>query len=381
MLTTEKVEIREVTTKAELRKFVDFPNVLYRDVPQFIPAFYGDDLEDWDREKNPAFEYCEAKNFLAYRDGEIVGRIGAILSHKANEIWGTKRMRFTQVDFIDDAEVSAALFAKVEQWAREKGCDQVHGPLGFCDMDREGMLVEGFDRTSMFITYYNHPYYNDHLAALGYRKDVDWLEYLLEVPTPETEMGQKLIRLAERVRSYGKYRTLDITRRSQISPALIEKVFRLLNKAYAPLYGVVPLNERQIQKYTKKFLPLVNPNLLSLVVDQDDNLVAVGVCAPSVAKAIKKSNGRLFPTGWIGVLRAFSKNDLADLFLIAVDPELQGMAINVLVMERIMHGANRMGITHAETGPMLETNTKIHNQWKNFEKEHHKRRRCYIKDI
>ena len=180
--TTSRVEIREVTTKGELRKFVDYPNQLYRDVPQFVPAFYGDDLADWDREKNPAFDYCEARCFLAYRDGEIVGRIGAILSHRANEKWGTRRMRFSQVDFIDDREVSAALFAAVEDWAREKGCTQVHGPLGFCDMDREGMLVEGFDRRSMFITYYNHPYYNEHLEALGYGKDTDWVENLIHVP-------------------------------------------------------------------------------------------------------------------------------------------------------------------------------------------------------
>ena len=163
---TTKVEIREVTTKEELRRFIDYPNVLYRDVEQYIPSFYSDDLDDWNRDKNPAFSYCEAKCFLALRDDEIVGRIGAILSHKANQTWNTRRMRFTQVDFIDDREVSAALFAAVEDWARSKDCTQVHGPLGFCDLDREGMLIEGFDCRSMFITYYNHPYYNEHLAAL-----------------------------------------------------------------------------------------------------------------------------------------------------------------------------------------------------------------------
>ena len=167
---TTKVEIREVTTKEELRRFIDYPNVLYRDVEQYIPSFYSDDLDDWNRDKNPAFSYCEAKCFLALRDDEIVGRIGAILSHKANQTWNTRRMRFTQVDFIDDREVSAALFAAVEDWARSKGCTQIHGPLGFCDLDREGMLIEGFDRKSMFITYYNHPYYIEHMNRLGYGK-------------------------------------------------------------------------------------------------------------------------------------------------------------------------------------------------------------------
>lgn len=179
------VSIVEVTTKAQLRRFVDYPNQLYRGVPQFVPATYGDDLSDWDRQKNPAFSYCDARCWLAERDGEIVGRIGAIRSRKANEKWGTNRMRFTQVDFIDDPEVSAALFAAVEDWARELGCTAVHGPLGFTDMDREGMLVEGFDRRSCFFTYYNHPYYIDHMAALGYVKDVDWIEELITVPTDE----------------------------------------------------------------------------------------------------------------------------------------------------------------------------------------------------
>lgn len=381
MLVKNRVEIREVCSKAELRQFVDYPNQLYRDIPQFVPAFYGDDLADWDRSKNPAFEYCEARNFLAWRDGEIVGRIGAILSHKANETWGTNRMRFSQVDFIDDMEVSAALFHAVENWAREKGCSQVHGPLGFCDMDREGMLVEGFDRRSMFITYYNHPYYNDHLIALGYAKDTDWVENLIDIPTPDSETGIKLHRLAERVLSRGKYHKVAITRKGQITAKHIEQAFRLVNKAYAPLYGVVELSEKQVKKYANKFVPLVNPELLCMVMDEQENLVAFGVCAPSMAKAMKKHRGRLFPVGWVDVLRALGKNDTMDLLLIAVDPDVQGLAINAVIMDHILRGAARLGITKAESGPTLETNEKVQSQWKFFQREQHKRRRCYIKDI
>lgn len=381
MLVKNKVEIREVCSKAELRQFVDYPNQLYRDVPQFVPAFYGDDLADWDRSKNPAFEYCEARNFLAWRDGEIVGRIGAILSHKANETWGTNRMRFSQVDFIDDTEVSAALFQAVEDWAREKGCSQVHGPLGFCDMDREGMLVEGFDRRSMFITYYNHPYYNDHLIALGYAKDTDWVENLIDIPAPDSETGIKLHRLAERVLSRGKYHKAAVTRKGQITAKHIEQAFRLVNKAYAPLYGVVELSEKQVKKYANKFVPLVNPDLLCMVMDEQENLVAFGVCAPSMAEAMKKHRGRLFPVGWVDVLRALGKNDTMDLLLIAVDPDVQGLAINAVIMDHILRGAARLGITKAESGPTLETNEKVQSQWKFFQHEQHKRRRCYIKDI
>lgn len=381
MKVTSRVEIREVLTRGDLRQFVDYPNQLYRDVPQFVPAFYGDDLADWDKEKNPAFRYCDARCWLAWRDGEIVGRIGAIISHKSNETWNTNRMRFTQVDFIDDPDVSAALFETVENWARELGCDQVHGPLGFCDMDREGMLVEGFDRRSMFITYYNHPYYPEHLERLGYAKDADWVENLIAIPTPDSKEGVRLHKIAQRVLKHGNYRVLDITRKSQINTKIIEEVFRLVNKAYAALYSVVELNDEQISKYAKKFLPVVNPDLLALVVDNEDKLVAFGVCAPSMAEPLKKSRGRLFPTGWVGVLKSLNKNDTMDLLLIAVDPELQGTALNAVVMDRILHGANRMGITTAESGPTLEMNERVQAQWKFFEHEQHKRRRCFIKDI
>ena len=381
MKTRTKVEIREVLTKADLRKFVDYPNVLYRDVPQYVPAFYGDDLADWDRKKNPAFSYCDARCWLALREGEIVGRIGAILSHKSNETWNTNRLRFSQVDFIDDPEVSSALFETVEHWGRELGCDQVHGPLGFCDMDREGMLVEGFDRRSMFITYYNHPYYREHLERLGYVKDADWVENLIKIPTPDSKEGIRLHKIAERVLKSGKYRVLDITKKSQLTTRHIEQVFRLLNKAYAVLYSVVELTDEQVAKYAKKFLPVVNPNLLSLVVNEADELVAFGVCAPSMAEALKKSRGRLFPTGWVGVLKSLSRNDTMDLLLIAVDPELQGAAINAVVMDHILYGANRMGIKWAESGPTLELNEKVQAQWKFFEHEQHKRRRCFVKDI
>lgn len=381
MTTNSKVEIREVTSKAALRRFVNYPNVLYKDVEQFVPAFYSDDLDDWNPKKNPAFAYCEAKCFLAYREGKIVGRIGAILSHRANETWNTKRMRFSQVDFIDDREVSAALFGAVEDWAREKGMNQVHGPLGFCDLDREGMLVEGFDCRSMFITYYNHPYYLDHLTALGYIKDTDWVENLITLPPRDSETAQKLSRLSEWVLKRKKLHKAPITSRNQVTVKHIEQVFQLVNKAYAPLYGVVELTENQIRKYARKFLPLVDPRLLSLVMDEQENLVAFGVCVPSMAEALKRCRGRLFPTGWIGILKSMQKNDTLDMLLIAVDPDLQGTGINAVVMDHILEGAAKLGMVYAETGPTLETNDKVQSQWKFFEHRQHKRRRCFMKNL
>ncbi len=373
------VEVREVQTKSELRKFVNYPNVLYRDVPQFIPSLYGDDLSDWDPRKNPAFDYCEAKCFLAWRDGEIVGRIGAILSRRANEKWNLNRMRFSQVDFIDDPEVSAALFKAVEDFAREKGCDEVHGPLGFTDLDREGMLVEGFDRRSMFITYYNHPYYNTHLERLGYGKDVDWVEMLIDIPYDERTV-MRMDKLAERVMKFSNLHLAVTHSRRDFKP-LVEKVFAMVNIAYAGLYGTVPLDEKQIKRYAAKFIPMVNPELACFVLDEREELVAFGVSAPSMANALKKSGGRLFPLGWIDVLKALRTNDTLDLFLIAVLPEYQNKAVNAIVMNHILKGCHSMGIRQAETGPQLETNHKVQSQWTFFKTEQHKRRRCYIKKL
>ena len=376
------VLIKEVMSKAERKTFVDFPNRLYHNVKNFVPAFYGDDMADWDREKNPAFEYCEARAFLAYRDGEVVGRIGAILSHKANETWGTKRMRFSQVDFIDDREVSRALFETVENWAREKGMTEVHGPLGFCDLDREGMLVEGFDKRSMFITYYNHPYYIEHLTELGYVKDTDWIEHLIPIGDgSENDTSYvRMKRIADRVLRSTGYHKVKVRRRSDVKP-YVRKAFELINTAYAPLYGVVELNERQIDKYVNKFLPLINPDYCCLIVDDNEDLMGFGVGAPSMAEAMKKSRGRLFPFGWAGVLKSLVKNDTLDLFLIAVRPELQKTGLNGVVMEHLYSGCVKNGIRHAETGPQLETNSKVHHQWKMFNIEPHKRRRCFVKQL
>ena len=373
------VSIVEVTTRQQLRRFVDFPNQLYKDVPQFVPATYGDDLDDWDRKKNPAFSYCEARCWLALREGEIVGRIGANLSRKSNSKGGTNRLRFTQVDFIDDPEVSGALFETVENWARELGCTAVHGPLGFTDMDREGMLVEGFDRRGCFFTYYNHPYYMQHMAALGYVKDVDWVENLITAPQDEKTFA-RWRKLSDYVKHRQKLHTLRVRTRLDYFP-LLKPFFQLVNEAYAPLYGTVDLTPEQIKKYSMKFAPLINPQLTCFVMNEQNELVAFGVSAPSIAEAMKKSRGRLFPTGWVRVLHAFRKNDTIDLLLIAVRPDLQGKGVNAIILSEVMEGCRKMGIHYAETGPMLEENEKVQTQWQNFPLEQHKRRRCWVKEL
>ncbi len=373
------VTIKQVESRAELRRFVDFPNQLYADNPCFVPATYGDDLSDWNSKKNPAFSYCDARCFLALRDGEIVGRIGAILSHRANEKWNTNRMRFSQVDFIDDPEVADALFKAVEDFAREKGCQQVHGPLGFSDLDREGMLVEGFDRRSLFFTYYNAPYYNQHLERLGYRKDTDWIEFRINVPQ-EGPIPQRIHKIAQWALQTHKLHIANVRTHLGVYP-YIQRVFELVNIGYAPLYGVVELDEAQIKRYVAKFLPMINMDYTCFVMDEKERMVAFGVCAPSMEAAFQASRGRLFPTGFLGVLRSMRHNDTLDMFLTAVRPEYQGLGVNAIVMDTLLQGAIRNGIRYAETGPMLEYNDKIHSQFRFFDMEQHKRRRCYIKEL
>ena len=371
------VTIKEVSTKRELRLFVNYPLKLYKDEPNFVPPLISDDLDDWDRESNPAFEFCDAKAFLAYRGGKIVGRIAAIFNKKANEKFGKIQMRFSQVDFIDDFEVSKALFDAVEAYAREKGCESIHGPLGFTDMDREGMLVEGFDQKNLFITYYNYPYYIEHMTKLGYIKSVDWIEYKLIVPDEPPERWENL---SERGMNANGLRLLDIKSVSEVKP-IITKVFALINECYAHLYGTTELNTKQIRRFANKFLPLINFDYTCFIENEQGEMVAFGIAAPSIDDAFKKSNGKLFPFGAFRVLHAMKHSDQLDLLLIGVKPSMQGSAINLIMMNKVVCSCIKNGIKFAETGPMLETNEAILSQWKRFDKIQHKRRRCFIKSL
>ena len=373
------IEIQEVKTRSQLKQFVEFPTKMYHDVPQYIPNTFDDDMQDWDRSKNPAFEYCDARCWLALRDGELVGRIGAILSHRANDKWGTNRMRFSQVDFIDDEEVSNALFSTVESWAREKGCSEIHGPLGFTDLDREGMLVEGFDRRSCFFTYYNYPYYPEHLARMGFVKDADWIENLITIPDDDS-VYKHWEKLSNFVKSHCNVHEFEAKSRLSYIP-LLPQFFNLVNTCYAPLYGTVELSDSQIKKYASKFAPLINPNLTCFVMNEHEEMIGMGVAAPSIASALKKHDGKYFPFGWADILHSFNHNDTIDLLLIAVRPDYQMTGVNGIIISKILHGCRKMGIKHAETGPTLEKNINVLAQWKTFDIEQHKRRRCFVKKL
>ena len=312
------VEIVEVKTRKQLKDFILFPFKIFQDNPYWVPPLIRDEFNTLDKKKNPAFEYCEAKYWLAYKDGELVGRIAGIQNHSYVKKWGNKYTRFGWVDFVDDPEVSKALFDTVEEYARENGMNAVHGPLGFCDLDHQGLLIDGFEEMGTIVTNYHHPYYRKHLEQLGYEKDVDWLEY--EILVPEKDEIEKLNKIAERALEKYDLHMVKLDHNKQALP-YAKQVFDIINIAYEELYGVVPLTEKQVKVYVDQYFSFINPDYICFIVDKDDNLVGFGISVPSLSKAVKKHNGRILPFGFIDVIKAIKDNDTLDLLLVAVKPE------------------------------------------------------------
>jgi GNAT superfamily N-acetyltransferase len=371
------VQIREITTVKELKSFVRFPAKLYRGNPYWVPSLFFDELNTLRWDKNPAFEHCQAKYWLAYQDQRIVGRVAAILNRKHIEKWNQPYLRFGWLDFIDDISVTSALMEKVEEWAGENSLTAVHGPLGFTDLDKEGMLVEGFCELSTMATLYNHPYYPQHMEKLGYAKDVDWVEYEMTVPP---EPNETIARIADIALRRNKLRLLEPSNKRQLLP-LAEELFELFDDEYQHLYGVVPLSQRQVDAYIKQYFGFIHPDFVPIVVDQNDRMVAFGIVMLSLSRAIQKSHGNLFPLGWIYMLKALKKNDRADLMLVAVRSEYQGKGVNAILMNKMHQVFNRLGITKVESNPELETNADVQGQWKYYERRQHKRRRIFIKHL
>jgi GNAT superfamily N-acetyltransferase len=371
------IEIREVQTPKELQFFIRFPLSLYRGHPCWVPALYMDEYNTLRRDVNPAFEYCKARYWLAYREGIIVGRVAAILNRRHIEKWNQPYLRFGWLDFVDDRQVSGALMNTVENWAREEGMTAVHGPLGFTDLDREGMLVEGFDELGTFATIYNYPYYPQHLEALGYCKDTDWVEY--EIPIA-AEPNETIARLVEAVKRRYKLRLLQVRSKKELLKYAPE-LFEILNDEYKHLYGVVPLTEKQIESYIKQYFGFISPEYTPMVLNEEGRMVAFGITMPSLSHALQKGYGHLFPFGWFHLWSALRKNDRADLYLVAVRSEYQGCGVNAILIDQMYRFFLQRGIKKVETNPELETNTAVQAQWKYFERRQHKRRRCFVRQI
>ena len=371
------VQIKEVSSLNELEAFIKFPMRLYHDNPYYVPTLISDELNTLRRDKNPAFETCQARYWLAIRDGAIVGRVAAILNQPHIQKWGQRYLRFGWLDFIDDPQVSAALLQAVEAWAKETSMEAVHGPLGFTDMDREGMLVEGFDELATLATLYNHPYYPVHMEKLGYAKDIDWVEYEISMPA---EPDEKIARMAAIVMKRNKFHLLEVRDKKELLQHAGE-LFQLLENEYKLLYGTVPLTPRQVQAYIKQYFGFIQPEFVPMVYNEKNEMVAFGIALPSLSRALQQSHGRLFPFGFIYLLKALRRNERADLYLVAVKSEYRGSGANAILMNSMYEVFRRLGVRKIETNPELETNQLVQGQWKYFETRQHKRRRVFIKKL
>ncbi len=373
------VKVIEVKSKKELKQWVEFPNRLYKGVPCYVPFLKIDEIATFTKEENPAFEYCDVKLFLAYKDNKIVGRIGGIINHASNKKWNQNRLRFTRFDFIDDYEVSKALFDAVVNFGKSQGYSEIIGPIGFHDLDHEGMLVEGFDELNMSITFYNYPYYIDHMEKLGLKKDIDWVEFKLKVPQDGNARIQKLNDFLQD--------KLDFELVKYTDRKLLEKdafaAFKVIDEAFSVLYGTVPLTDAVIQKTVKDNIPMINLKYVMTFKDKKGEIIGFALLVPSIAKALKKSNGKLLPFGVFRLLKAINcKNDTLEMFLVAIKPEYQKKGLPILLINEMMKICIENGVQYCETGPELETNKNIHSLWRNFEDvRQHKRRRCWIKEI
>ena len=374
------VEIRQINpTRSNLKKFVEFQIKLYEGNPYFIPPLVSDEIATLDSKVNPAFDHCESAYFMAYRDGKPVGRIAAMINKQVNEKENSRQARFGFVDFIDDAEVSKALFDTAEQWAKEKGMDNIVGPLGFTDLDNEGMLINGFEELGTMATIYNYPYYPQHIERLGYEKEVDWHEFLIEVPEqiPDTHK-----RIAEIVKKKFNLRVVKFTSRKALKEQYGQALFELINEAYDDLYGYSRLTKRQIDYYIKIYLGMLNLDLVTLIVDGDDQLVGVGISIQSMSRALQKSKGKMFPFGWWHLLKGLKgKNDRVDLLLVAVKPQYMGKGVNALLFTDLIPAYNKYGFKWAESNPELESNAAVQNQWEAFPYRQHRNRRAFIKKL
>ncbi len=372
------VIIKEVLTKKDLLKWVRFPNELYKNDANFVPFLENDEIDTFTKGKNPSYEFCETKLFLAYKDNKIVGRIAGLINHAYNQKWQKNTVRYTRFDFVDDYEVSEKLLAAVVDWGKERGFNEIMGPMGFNDTDHQGMLVEGFDQLNMSITFYNHPYYIDHMERLGLTKSIDWIEYRIKCPI---EPNPRIASLSNRLLSRGKYKAVTYTDRKTLYNDAFE-AFEVIDKAEEVLFGTVPLTPAVIKNMIDNYIPLVDLDYICSVKDTEGHIVAFGVMVPSLAKAFKKANGKMFPFGIVHMLKALKcKNDVLEMYFVAVAPKHQMFGVPAILMDTLVRKCIDNKVRFCETGPMLETNGAVHGMWRYFDKEQHKRRRCYSKSI
>lgn len=375
-----EINVKKVQSKREMNDFVKLANQLYAGCPCYVPDL-DIDVRQTFKPNNAILDFSDIQPFIAYNEeGKPVGRIAGIINHRANEKWKTKNVRFGFIEFIDDPTVSAALLGAVEQWGKEHDMNYIQGPMGIFDFDKEGMLIEDFDKTGSMVTIYNHPYYPKHMEALGYEKEVDWVQVSIEVPK---EIPPKYARVAKLSKEMFGLHVTKLTNADITKRGYGRKVFNLLNMAYAPLFGYTEFSDRQIDLYVKRYMPLVDKQLLSVVENEANEVIGVAVTMGSLSNTLQKTKGKLFPSGWFHLLRTlkWKREDKAEMLLIAVHPDYQGLGVNALFFNDLIPIYNKYNFKWAETAPQLENNVRELTQWKPLHPTFTKRRRCYKKNL
>ena len=380
------IAVSQITSSKEMRAFVRFNYELYKDCPQAVPDLLEDTLETFDARRNPAFRFCEAAFFLARKDGRIVGRVAAIINTRANTRWERQDVRFGWIDFIDDIEVSRALLEAVEQWGRQRGMTRIVGPLGFTDLDPEGMLTEGYDQLSTLCSIYNYPYYPEHIAKLGFEKEVGWVERKVFIPRGEHEANKaKYFRIAQMVQQRYGFRLRHFRSKSEIKKGgYVKKMLDVVNRAYVDLYGFSQLDDQQKEWYASRFLMLLDRRFLSVVENAEGEIIGIGVCMPSLSRAVQKAKAKLFPFGWwhiVSELYFKRKHQILDMLLVGVLPEYQEKGANSLFFADMIPGGISGGYEWAETNPQLEDNHKVQSLFSGYDVHPYQRRRSYVKAL
>lgn len=376
-----KCSVETVQTKRQMNDFLALPKKIYKDNPYYVPDIESDVRGWFDPKHNPGLKHCEIAPFVAYNEkGEVVGRIVGFINHNANQIWKCKCVRFSWIEFVDDADVSGALLKAVEDWGRSKGMEAVQGPLGISDYEKEGMLIEDFDKLGSAVTIYNPSYYPEHMTLHGYGKEVDWVQMRVEVPQ---DVPERFVRVHRIVTNMYGLKVRKLTPHEVQKEGYGHKIFKLFNLAYSNLFGYTPYSDEEADAFISRYINMLDLRMLPMVEDSEGNLVSCCVTMPSISKAMQKAGGKLFPFGWYHLLRAlkYKRDEVVELLLIAVHPDWQAMGINALLFVDLIPIFNEMGFRWAETGPMLEDNSKVLSQWKVFNHIEHKRRRCFSKKI
>lgn len=368
-----KIIVNEVKNRQELMKFITFPMMLYKDNPNYVPGLINDEMQIWDPKENPALSYSESRQFLAYKDEKIVGRIALIINHKEEKELGIRKVRFGWIDFVDDPEVSNALIQTAIDFAKSKNFEKIEGPMGFTNLDKAGMLTLGFDKLATMIGIYNFEYYPKHLENLGLVKEKEWVEF--EIMFPEV-LPEKVVKFNDLIKEKYKLKVLRFKDKKELLP-LVEPMFKLLDETYKNLSTYTPITDEQIKTYKEKYFGFIDKDYIICIVDEHDKLISFAITMPSYSTALQKAKGKLFPFGWWHFLQAGKKNDRANFYLIGIHPEYQRRGVTSIIFKEIYDIFKKKGVKYLETNPELEENKNIQLLWQDYHPENHKRRRTY----